>query len=193
MGNSNRNQGKSTEAALAEQLAAGTKTHFATAASLAFASATFTPAQVEASLNTLASLRNDVEDAKVALEAKLAAEAEQLPTLRAFMSAYVQFLLATFSKSPGILADFGLKAKKAKAPLTVEQKAAAAAKRKATRAARGTTSAKKKALIKGNVTGVVVTPVTASPEPAAAVGSGGGTSTPATAAAGATTAPTTHS
>ena len=193
MGTSNRTQGKNTEADLAIQLIAGTKTHFANAASLAFASATFTPAQVETSLNTLASLRNDVEDAKVALEAKLAAEAEQLAGLRAFMSAFVQFVRATFSKSPGTLADFGLKAKKAKAPLTVEQKATAAAKRKATRAARGTTSAKKKALIKGNVTGVVVTPVTASPEPAATVGSGGGTSTPATADTGATTAPTTHS
>ena len=159
MSTTTRKQGKTTDAALAEQLVAGTKTHFANAASLAFASATFTPAQVETSLNTLASLRNDVDDARIALEAKLAAEAAQAAALRTFMRAFVQFVKTTFSKSPDVLADFGLKAKKAAAPLTTEQKAAAVAKREATRAARGTKGSTQLAGIKGAVTGVVITPV----------------------------------
>jgi hypothetical protein len=42
------------------------------------------------------------------------------------------------------LADFGLNPKKARTPLTIEEKAAAAAKRKATRAARHTMGSKQK-------------------------------------------------
>ncbi|HEY6462011.1 MAG TPA: hypothetical protein VIY73_17715 [Polyangiaceae bacterium] len=185
MGTSKRTQGKSTDAALAEQLIAGTKKHFTTASPLAFASASFTPAQIETSLQTLATLRNDVDDARTALEAKLAAEKDQAAALVAFMRAFVQFVQATFAKSPDILADFGLKPRKARAPLTVEQQAAAAAKRKATRAARGTKGAKQKAGITGAVTGVTITPVTAA-QPAAAVETSG-TSAPAI-TAGATTA-----
>jgi hypothetical protein len=92
--------------------------------------------------------------------------------------------------APDILADFGLKAKKARTPLTVEQKAAVVAKNAATRLARGTKGATQKLGVTGAVTGVVVTPVTAA-KPAAAVASG--TSTPVgSPAAGATTAPPTH-
>ena len=60
-----------------------------------------------------------------------------------------------------ILADFGLAPRKEPAPKTTEEKAAAAAKAKATRQARGTTSKKQKLTVKGNVTGIIVTPVTA--------------------------------
>jgi hypothetical protein len=191
LGTSKRTQGKSTDAALATQLIAGTKLHLSTAASVAFASGTFTPAQIEASLQQLVTLRSDVDAARIALEAKLAAEADQVTALRAFMRAFVQFLLAAFSKSPDILASFGLEPKKAATPLSAEEQAAAVAKRKATRAARGTKGAKQKAGIHGAVTGVVITPVTAS-QPAAPVESGG-TSTQASTAPGATTAPTPRS
>jgi len=190
MGNSTKN--KSTEADLATQLIAGAQKHFATIAALMFASGSFTLAQVVAQLQQLATLRTDVDTAKAALEAKLAAETVQAPALRTFMRAFVQFVKTTFSKSPDVLADFGLKANKAKTPLTVEQKAAAAAKSKATRSARGTKGSKQKAAITGAVTGVVVTPVTA-PTPAVAVAEGG-TSAPANSQApSATTAPTPHS
>ena len=59
-----------------------------------------------------------------------------------------------------MLADFGI-TPKARAPLTVEAKAAAAAKRAATRAARHTMGTQQKKGIKGDVTGVLVTPITA--------------------------------
>jgi hypothetical protein len=187
MSTTTRKQGKTTDAALAEQLIAGTKLHFATAASLAFASGQFTPAQVEASLQQLATLRNDVDDARIALKAKLAAEAAQAAALREFMLAFVQFVRATFSKSPDVLADFGLEPKKAAAPLTTEQKAAAVAKREATRAARGTKGSTQLAGIKGAVTGVVITPVVGGAPAAAAESSG--TSTPASPATGAPAVP----
>jgi hypothetical protein len=67
-----------------------------------------------------------------------------------------------FASDAAALADLGLKPPKARAPLTAEQKAAAKAKAKATRIARGTTGPKAKKAIKGNVTGVQITPVTAS-------------------------------
>jgi hypothetical protein len=50
---------------------------------------------------------------------------------------------------------------KARTPLTVEAKTAAVAKRNATRAARHTAGSKQKMSVKGAVTGIVVTPVTA--------------------------------
>jgi hypothetical protein len=184
-------QNKGTEAALATQLVSGTQKHFATIASLMFAGGSFTPAQVVAQLQQLATLRTDADNAKAALQAKLAADTVQAPALLTFQRAYVQFVKATFGNSPDVLADFGLKAKKARTPLTVEQKAASVAKSAATRSARGTKGAKQKLAVSGAVTGVVVTPVTAA-KPAAPVTSG--TSTPAgPPVASATTAPTPHS
>lgn len=77
-------------------------------------------------------------------------------------------LLNTFGNSATTLADFGLEPRKARAPMTSEEKAAAAAKARATRAARGTTSKQKKLAITGNVSGIVVTPVTTVTAPAPA-------------------------
>lgn len=183
-------QNKGTEAALATQLVAGTQKHFATMASLMFASGSFTPAQIVAQLQQLVTLRADTDSAKATFRAKVAADTVQAPALLTFQRAYVQFVKTTFSNSPDVLADFGLKAKKARTPLTVEEKVAAAAKNAATRSARGTKGAKQKLAITGGVTGVVVTPVTAA-KPVAAVASG--TSTPAgPPAASATIAPTPH-
>jgi hypothetical protein len=186
---SNSTKNKGTEADLATQLIAGAQKHFATIAALMFASGSFTLAQVVTQLQQLATLRTDVDNAKAALEAKLATETVQAPARRAF----VQFVKTTFSKSPDVLADFGLKADKARTPLTVEQKAAAAAKSKATRSARGTKGSQQKLEITGGVTGVVVTPVTAS-KPAVAAAVENGTSAPANIQApSATTVPTPHS
>jgi hypothetical protein len=82
-------------------------------------------------------LRSDVDTAKAATKAKLAAEASQLPTLHGFMTAYESYLRAVYSSQPAVLAQFGLQPKKVRAPATVAAKAAVA-KRTATRAARHT-------------------------------------------------------
>lgn len=76
-----------------------------------------------------------------------------------------RILVGMYSGATQTLADFGIEPK-ARTPLTVEQKAAAKAKRDATRKARGTTSKKQKLAVKGDVTGVTITPVTVAPTPA---------------------------
>jgi hypothetical protein len=152
--------GKSKGASLAESLIAGTKKHLSTASSLAFGGGTFTPAQVEASLQTLADLRTAVDDARAAAKTKVAAELAQAPALRSHMAAFESFVRATFGNTPDVLADFGLQPKRARKPLTAKQQAAAAAKRKATRAARNTMGKVQKKEVKGDVTGITLTPVT---------------------------------
>jgi hypothetical protein len=157
---------KTDAVARAQLLIAGTKKHFTSASPLAFASASYTPAQVEASLQTFIDLRSGVDAAKAETKTKLAAEAAQSSTLRTFMSAFESFVRSAFSNSPDVLADFGLKPRKARTQLTVEQKAAADAKRKATREARNVMGSKQRLAVKGDVTGVIVTPVKAAAAPA---------------------------
>jgi hypothetical protein len=157
-----KNIGKSSAVARATQLVAGTNSQFAKGTKLAFASSTFTPAQVLTQLQLLISLRAGVTDARAALAAKLAAEEAQMPALLAFMKAFVAFVKATFSNSPDVLAAFGLAPKKTTTP-DVQTLAAANAKREATREARGTKGTKQRKAVKGAVTGVVVTPIVAAP------------------------------
>jgi hypothetical protein len=156
-------------------LAAGAQKNIAAGTSLTVGGTLLTLVQIVAKLNGFAALRSDVDAARAALQAKLAVETAQAVAMNAFISAFVKIVRGMFGSQPDVLADFGLQAPKAKTPLTVEQKAAAAAKRKATRAARGTTGSKQKQSIKGNVTGVTVTPVTAPPAapPVAADGTSG--------------------
>jgi hypothetical protein len=174
---------KNKSASRAEQLIAGTKQDFANVASLAFAGSTYTPAQVQTSLQTLVDLRNAVDAAKAVTATKVAAEKAQAPSLRRFMSAYVTFVKATFGDHPDVLAHFGLAPRKAATPLTVEEKAAAAAKRKATRDARHTMGPQQKRDVKGDVTGVKVTPVTATKPVATSPAPAPATATPGTAGA----------
>jgi hypothetical protein len=159
--------GSETDVALAKQLLAGTKKHFATVSSLTFANATLTPVQVEAFLQTRIDLRTAVDDSKAATKAKIVAEAAQTPALRSQMAAYVAYVKATFGASPDVLADFGLKPKKARAPLTIDQLAAAAEKRAATRAARHTMGPKKRLSVKGTITTIVTPPSASTPAPVA--------------------------
>jgi hypothetical protein len=159
---STKTNSKGTVVALAKQLIAGTDKHLANATQLAFGGSSFTPAQVTAKLQSLVTMRSNVDAAKAAAKAKLAVEKADMPALRTFLSALVTFVKATYGNSPDVLADFGIHPK-ARAPLTVEAKTAAAAKRTATRAARHTLGAKQKKGIKGAVIGIIVTPVTAAP------------------------------
>jgi hypothetical protein len=181
---------KGTVVALATQLIAGTNKHFANTAQVMFAGGSFTPAQITAKLQSLVNLRDDVDAAKATTKAKLAAEKTDTPALHTFMGAFVTFVKATFGGQPDVLADFGVHPK-VRAPLTVEAKAAAAAKRKATRAARHTMGSKQKKGVKGAVTGIVVTPLTAT-QPVAATTAPSSPNAPATSTgATATTTPRT--
>jgi hypothetical protein len=81
-----------------------------------------------------------------------------------------RYVIDVFGEVSPVLADFGFASPK-RATRTPEQKAAAAAKAKATRAARHTMGKKQKKSVKGAVTGIVVTPVTAAQPTAQATSS----------------------
>jgi hypothetical protein len=173
------------DATLATHLIAGLAKHLANTGQLLLASGSFTPAELTMQLQAIVNLRADVDAAKAQTKAKLAALHAEMPAHRALMDAFVSYVRAAFSASPDVLADFGVSPKK-RATQTVEQKAAAAAKRKATRAARKTMGSQQRKSVKGNVTGVVVTPIMAVQPPVLTASSG--PSIPAT-SAGATAAP----
>jgi hypothetical protein len=174
---------KTKDAALASSLIAGIGKHFPATSSLAFGSASSTPAEVTQRLQTLINLRTDANNAKVTAKTKVALENAQAPALVGQMADLVSFVRTTFSKSPDVLADFGLAPKKASTPLTVNQKAAAAAKRASTRKARNTMGKVQKKAVIGDVVDVAVTPVVA-PKP---VASGPAPSTPTGVASSGTT------
>jgi hypothetical protein len=158
--NNTRNKGQATTTA--KQLIAGAEKHLANTTQIVLAGSSYTPAQVTAKLQQIVTLRNDVDAAKATTKTKIAVEKAESPALRTFLSALVTYVKAAYGTSPDVLADFGVHAPKQHTPLTVEAKAAAAAKRAATRAARHTMSPKQKKAVKGDVTGIVVTPVSAS-------------------------------
>jgi hypothetical protein len=179
---------KATVVDFANDLIAGANKHFANATQVTFAGGSFTPAQITAKLQALVNLRHDVDAANATTKARLAAEKADMPALRTFLGAFVTYVKAVFGNQPDTLADFGIHPK-VRAPLTVEAKMAAAAKRKATRAARHTMGAKQKKSIKGAVTGIVVTPVSAGQT--AATAAPASSTAPAT-SAGVTATPTPH-
>jgi hypothetical protein len=157
---------KNKDADLAKQLIAGIGKHLANVQSITFGSATLTPADLTQRLQTLVNLRSSVNAAKATTQANLVAEQAQSPDLTGVLTGFKAYVKASFSKSPDVLADFGLTPNKARTPLTVEAKAAAAAKRAATRTARHTMGKVQKLDVTGDVIGVTVTPVTA-PKPVA--------------------------
>ncbi|HZU82014.1 MAG TPA: hypothetical protein VE987_03810 [Polyangiaceae bacterium] len=110
--------------------------------------------------------------------------AQAVEPLRAGIKRLLQM---RFGPKSNKLQDFGFTP--AKTPKkTAQAKATGVVKAKATRAARGTKGAVQKKAIKGAVTGVAVTPITATQQPAAG-GGGGGPSVPAAGPATPTTAP----
>jgi hypothetical protein len=147
--------------AIAEQLAAGATKHFSSTTPVAFGGSSYTLSQVTSNLQKLVDLRSSVNAAKAAATEALSVEAAQAPALVAFERQLRAFVKATYSHSPATLADFGITSK-SRTALTVGAKTAAVAKSAATRAARHTMGSKQKLEVKGDVTGVVVTPVKAS-------------------------------
>jgi hypothetical protein len=167
---------KATALANVQALLAGTQKHTSNA-QFTFGNTTYTTASLVAVLQGLAdaypvesAARANAKDALAALRAKKA-------TVDPVIRAYVTYLRATYSNATAVLSDYGLQAPKARSPLTAQTRIAATEKARATRVARGTVGKKKKLAIKGDVAGVIVTPITTS-GPAPSEGS-----TPATAPA----------
>jgi hypothetical protein len=165
-------QSKATALAGVQALIAGTQKYFPNA-SFTIGGTAYTTASLIQVLQGLAdgfaAANSTHTAAKDALTDLRTLEAKVTPLLRGYRS----FVRVSLGNAATTLADFGLKPAKAPTPLTGEQRAAATAKARATRTARGTTSKKQKLAIQGDVTGVVVTPIThstPSPSPAPAPG-----------------------
>jgi hypothetical protein len=154
-----------------QALIAGTKQHFP--------NGSFTIGNTAYTTASLVGLLQSFADAIAATDTAHASTRDAVATLRTarttvgpVVSAYRRQLLTMFATAAEKLADFGVQPPKVRTPLSSEKKAAAAVKRKATRAARGIVGKKKRLAVKGDVTGIVVTPVTSA-----------GTSTPSASSA----------
>ena len=151
---------KNKESLLATQLVAGTQKHLSLATQLFVDGDTLTAAETAAKLERFAKARRDVDAARAALAAALVDEKTIRRELRPFVVSFMGLVQVAFRTKPDVLADFGLAPKKARKPLTAEAQNLAIAKRASTREARGTMGKRKKLAIKGNVTGVVIAPIT---------------------------------
>jgi hypothetical protein len=187
-----KNEAKGQIVLRAQELITGISKHLTGTTPLNLEGQPVTPAEITAKLQAIVTLRSNVNAAKAQTKTKLAAETAQLPALRKFMAALVSYLKGAYAGSPDVLADFGI-TPKVRGTATVDAKAAAVAKRAATRAARHTMGSQQKKAVKGNVTGVVMTPVTepvaANPPAAAPAAPANTAAPPATTTAAPTQAP----
>ena len=151
---------KAAALAHVQALIAGTTKHFPNG-SFTIGNTTYTSASLVQVLQGLVSAMLARNAAETGAKDALTAEQETQTQIGPIIRAYERLVLAAFASATQTLADFGLTPPKARTPLTAQQLAARAAKAKATRTARGTTSKKQKLAVKGDVTGVVVTPITA--------------------------------
>jgi hypothetical protein len=153
------NPNKAAALAQVQALIAGIEQHFPNG-SFTFGNTAYTTATLTQSLQALANAISDATAAhtrvKDAVLTLTATQTKVGPLIRDCK----RFVLAAFSTAPQTLADFGMRVPKTRTPLTIEQRAAATAKMRSTRKARGTTSRKQKLGVKGDVTSVIITPVT---------------------------------
>jgi hypothetical protein len=149
---------KAAALAHVQAMIAGTTKHFPNG-SFTIGSTVYTAASLIQTLQGLASAMTARNAAEAGAKDALAAEHVAQTLVGPILLAYKRLVLAAFANAAQTLADFGLAPPKARTPFTTEQRAVRAAKAKATRAARGTTSKKQKLALKGQVTGVIVTPV----------------------------------
>ncbi len=146
-----------------QALIAGAQKHFSNG-QVTFGGATHTAASLIQAFQGLLDAFGPVDAARTSLHDGVAALHTTQENVAPLVRGFTSYLRVTYSDATQ-LGDFGLAPRKVVAPLTAEKRVVATAKAKATRAARGTTSKKQKLAIKGNVSGVLVTPVTVSASP----------------------------
>jgi hypothetical protein len=143
----------------------------------------YTPAQLKAAFQAQTTALQASEASRKQWESDVVAAKAVSKTVNALYASLHSYLVGQYGKTAvSVLADFGMNVPKTAAP-TVATKAAAAVKRTATRTARHTMGTVQKQGVKGDVTGVVITPVTSAPGPTgttpgspAAPAAGGGSS-----------------
>jgi hypothetical protein len=129
-------------------------------ASFIVAGKTYTASSVVKLAQSVLTARSSVTAAKGKLKDTRLAAAQVEDDAIPIMSAVRTIVVPMFSNDTGALADLAVSPRKKPVALTPEERMAATAKSLSTRQARGTMSKKKKAKVKGNVTGIIVTPVT---------------------------------
>jgi hypothetical protein len=114
---------KTNQASRVKQLITGANKHFPNASDkLTVGGATYTVSALTMLLQSFVDLREAVDVSKAATKAKIEVERAQAPSLRGVVSAFEAFVKATFGNSPEALADFGLSPRKARTPMTAEQR-----------------------------------------------------------------------
>ncbi len=157
------NRNVRTKASLQQRvssLIAGTQKHTPTGP-LTFGGATYDATTLVQTLQSLGNAITAADGAKAKWNDTLKIVQDEQVKVAPVIRDYQSYLVSLLGNAPSTLADYGLVPRKVPAPMTSEQKAAAVAKRAATRAARHTMGTVQKKGIKGSVTGVVVTPVSA--------------------------------
>jgi hypothetical protein len=149
---------KADTLASVQALIAGTQKHFPSG-QFTLGDATYTTASLVQALQSLVDAFPPVTLAHASVKDTVAALRAKEKTVAPLMRAYRSYLRVTLGNAAQ-LSDFGLQAPKARTPLATDKRVVATAKLKATRTARGTTSKKQKLAVTGDVTGVIVTPVT---------------------------------
>ena len=149
---------KAATVALLQNLIAGLQKRLPNGA-FTIGNAAFTTAALITLFQELLGAIAKANDAQVALRDAAAALRDTTTKVRPVFTGLRSQLVAMYRGSAQTLGDFGIVVK-TPAPLSAEKAAAKVAKAQATRKARGTTSKKQKLAVKGNVTGVSITPVT---------------------------------
>jgi len=163
-----RIQTKSNLVAGVKQLILGTQKHYPDASStIQVGGATYTVATLTKLMQDVVDNRAAVLAAQATAKTKIAVERSSAPSQLVVVHAFETIVKASFGDSADVLADFGLSPRKAKTPLTAEQKAVAAAKRLATRAARHTAGKVQKKGVKGTITATLVVTPQSGPQSAA--------------------------
>jgi hypothetical protein len=169
---------KAAALARVRALIAGAQQHFPSG-TFTLGNAQFTTTSLVQELQSLADAMAKRDALEAGLEDARNAVADATTTVGPLLRDFRRVVLAAFANATQTLADFGLQPPTGRKPLTTEKRAVATAKLRATRKARGTTSRKQRLAIKGDVTGVTVTPITQPTSP----------SQPASTASGAPAAP----
>jgi len=142
-----------------QALISGTEKHIPNG-SFTIGNVAYTTASLVQVFQNLIAAITALDAAHVALKDAIAALKATKAAVVPIMAAYRRIVQGMYAGATQTLADFGIAPPKARKPRTSQENAAAAAKAKSTRKARGTTSRKQKLAVKGDVTGVIVTPVT---------------------------------
>jgi hypothetical protein len=149
------------------QIIVGIQKHLQTPSSLPLAGSTYTPADLVKVVQSQIDQAGVVANAAAAWHAAVATQKALNAKLSPILRGLRQYVLNVYGPESPVLADFGFTPPK-KRVVSPQTKVAAATKAKATRKARSTMGKVQKKGVKGDVTGITVTPTTANAPPVAA-------------------------